>query len=39
MIDGPTRLSKQLKEMRVKLKIIINETDKKGREAGRFSSC
>lgn len=31
MIDGPTRLSKQLKEMRVKLKIIINETDKKER--------
>lgn len=28
MIDGPTRLSKQLKEMRVKLKIIINEMDK-----------
>lgn len=28
MIDGPTRLSKQLKEMRVKLKIIINEIDK-----------
>lgn len=31
MIDGPTGLSKQLKEMRVKLKIIINETDKKER--------
>lgn len=28
MIDGPTRLSKQLKETRVKLKIIINEMDK-----------
>lgn len=29
LIDGPTRLSKQLKKMRLKLKIIISEIDKK----------
>lgn len=31
LIDGPTRLSKQLKKMRLKLKIIISEMDEKER--------
>ena len=31
LIDGPTRLSKQLKKMRLNRKIIISEIDKKER--------
>lgn len=31
LIDGPTRLSKQLQKMRLKLKIIISDMDKKER--------